>query len=329
MPDPASLGSVVIADDDESIREIVSVTLGDEGFQMLQAKDGAEALRMVSELDPSLLILDVMMPEIDGFEVMEELRGSERFRTLPVIMLSALGDDENIWRGWRSGISWYLTKPFEPDDLASTVHRLLGTTSQRIVGQADSQGPEPIHWQGETHQPDPVVEALLACVKARSPLIAERSERVARMAFDLSRSLKFFPPRVPPPLWIVLFDIGYIGVPDTVLGARRPLSAEEIKVVQGHTSLGTAILARHPDLAAAAEVAGTHHERFDGTGYPLRLAGDEIPLFARVVAVVDAFDAMTHDRPYRQALSPPQAVQRLREGAGTQFDPDIVDVLES
>lgn len=322
-------GRILVVDDEEGIRHIVRFTLRDEGFAVFEAANGEEALGVVEEVCPDLIVLDVMMPGIDGYTVMERLRSSNLHRGLPVIMLSALTEDDQVWKGWRSGVDWYLTKPFDPNDLAAAVHRLLGTTPPPRDEQpvARAQG-FLVAGQGTAPQEgDPVVDCLLACIRAHSPSRAARSERVARLAFDLGRSLEWVLATPPAPHWMVLFDIGYLGVPADILGAPQSLTSEEMEVVRGHSMMGARILSHHPDFSRAAEVAATHHERFDGTGYPFGLAGVEIPLLGRVMAVADAFDAMTHDRPFRAAKTSAEAVAELRKGAGTQFDPDVIEML--
>jgi putative two-component system response regulator len=307
----------VVADDEESIRFIVADSLSAEGFEVFEAVDGEDAIEVIEKAEPHLIVLDLMMPRLDGYGVMEEVR---RVRPdLPVLMLSALSRDEPVWKAWQSGIDWYMTKPFDLDELVKAAHRLLGT----IPGEPGERAPIAI----EPPVGDPAELAanlLVACLRARSPAIAERSERVARMAVDMMAQLKLSIPEPAHLSQIVLFDLGYVGVPDEVLGAGRSLSPEELRLVRSHALLGESIMTGHPDLSLAASLAATHHEWFDGSGYPNGLAGEQIPIISRVLAVADAFDAMTHPRPFRETLDAHEAMRRLSLGAGKQFDPEIL-----
>lgn len=305
---------VLIVDDNQPNRELLEAYLEGEGYTVFQAANGQEALRFVSEHRPDLVLLDVMMPGLSGYEVCRAIKEDRATRLTPVILLTALNSLEDRLTGLEAGADEFLAKPCNRLELFTRIRTL--TRVKRLNDRLESA--------------ENVLLAFARAIEAKDPYTEGHVERVSRMARSLGESLGLSRRELDELVMAgVLHDVGKIGVREAVLLKPGPLTVEEQREVERHCVLGEEIC--QPLRSAAGLLAGIrhHHERVDGAGYPDGLAGEAIPVAARVLAIVDSFDAMTSDRPYRVAMPVEKAIGILRDGAGKQWDASMVDLFVS
>jgi response regulator RpfG family c-di-GMP phosphodiesterase len=326
-----------VVDDDESICELVRETLGLEGIEVSEAHHVIEAERLVGERLPDAIVLDVGLPGIDGLFYCERLRENERTRTVPVIVIS--GSAEARERAEAVGATAFLRKPLDLLELLTLLERSLGVTPLgHVAGEAaSSEGGDLERLIEFGHRRQEVLDeahrrtlmALCAAIDSRDVGSSGHSDRVS--AFGMRLALEVEPALIDDPSleWgFLLHDIGMIGVSDAILLKPGGLDDAERLQMRRHPVLGQQLLAGGPLLQGeGARVIRSHHERWDGTGYPDRLAGLDIPAGARIFAVVDALDAMTDGRAYRKAISWDAALGELEGSGGSQFDPDVIHGL--
>jgi putative two-component system response regulator len=309
---PRPMPVVLVVDDAPANRELLKACLGDIDCDVRTAEDGETAIHMVREAAPDLVLLDVQMPGMNGYEVCERIRELDRGRLIPVVMVTALDRSADRVRALASGADDFLTKPVDRIELVARVRSALEKKSihDRLEGA------------------ERVIFALAAAVEAKDPYTEAHTQRVAEWSRRIGIRLGL-PEDELESLYRggIIHDIGKIGVPDHILLKPGELDVEETTRMHLHPIIGENIVAPLQTSGDLLPMIRHHHEAFDGTGYPDRLAGEAIPLHARIVSVCDAFDALTSDRPYRRKQSREQAVAVLRRGAGHQWDPRIVDLV--
>ena len=300
----------MVIEDDPSIRVLLSTLLEREGYLVVTAADGEAGLRSVAEHDPDLVILDIGLPRIDGLEVTRRLRANRSTRTLPVILLTARTSIDDMVAGLDAGADDFIGKPFRRPELLARLRSAL-RMRQAILGMETAQS---------------VVAALANAVEAKDLVTEEHCERLAMVVTRLAERVALpVEEREAIAYGALLHDVGKIGVPEAILSKPGPLSTEEWTVLRRHPEIGERICRPLGLSAEFVPIVRHHHERWDGAGYPDGLRGAAIPLGARIVGLADAFDAMTHDRPYRRAFSVAHALAELRRESGRQFDPDLVE----
>jgi putative nucleotidyltransferase with HDIG domain len=330
--------SVLVVDDEPAVGELLCRFLGREGFVSRSAADARAALRVAERAAFDLVISDIAMPERDGLWLLKELKA--RRPDLPVLMLTGLSTVQAAVECLRIGADDYLRKPVNMKELLSASHRALekyrlmreNREYQRELEQRVSERTARLNQAlGEIEQTyQTTLEALAAALDARERETGCHSERVMRFTLLLARKLG-----VPDSelrgiaRGALLHDIGKIGVPDSILLKPAKLTEEEWVEMRKHPELGFQILKGIPFLEDARQIVLSHQERWDGTGYPRGLRGEEIPLGARIFAVVDTLDAMTSDRCYRKALPFSAAREEMIRCSGTQFDPRVVEAFLS
>ena len=434
--------TILIVDDEPIGREIMARLLDKQGYELLLASNGTEALVQVKKLIPDLILLDVMMPEMDGFEVCERLRKDPLLAEVPVIMVTALDDRASRLRGIKVGADDFISKPFDRLELRARVRtitqlnryrRLLEERSklerlielspdgilvvnedrvillhnpamQQMVGAKEMVGldvlnfvaPEeinhcfhflrtlikgdtqsarfetifmrlngtcfpveanvgPITWEGEpavqiivrditlrkqaeealrnAHSElerayDATIEGWSRVLDLRDKETQGHSVRVTEMTLRVARKLGMSEEEfVHVRRGALLHDIGKMGIPDNILLKPGPLTDEEWQIMRLHPTYAYHMLSPIPYLKAALDIPYNHHEKWDGTGYPRGLKGNEIPLAARIFAIVDVWDALRSDRPYRKAWSKQKVCQHISSLSGIHFDPKLVDVF--
>lgn len=302
---------VLVVDDDPLNVEVLAAYLEDEGYEVTHAYSGAEALEAVGTTRPDLIFLDAMMPGMDGFEITRRLKTSPDTRFIPVVMVTALSALEDRVYGIEVGADDFLSKPANRQELITRARSLLRV--KRYVDELESA--------------ERVIMTLSKAIEARDGYTEQHTERVTMRAVALGECIGL-PESTLRQLYQggMLHDVGKIGVPEAVLGKPGRLTDEEFAVMRQHPVLGVEICRplRSSLIAQALPVIRHHHERVDSKGYPDSLGGEEIPLVARITAISDAYDAMTSDRPYRRGMAPSRALEILREGAGTQWDRELV-----
>ncbi len=303
--------SVLVVDDDPLNVDMLSGYLEEEGYRVASAFGGPEALERIAASPLDLIFLDAMMPGMDGFTVCAQLKGAPDTRLIPVVMVTALSALEDRVRGIEAGADDFLSKPVNRLELLTRARSLLRT--KRYVDELESA--------------EHVILALSKAIEVRDGYTEEHTERVTQRAVALGERIG-----LPEPTLRVLHqggllhDVGKIGIPEAILGKPGRLTEEEFALMRRHPIIGVEICRplRSSLVAQAIPIIRHHHERIDGKGYPDGLAGEDIPLIARITAISDAYDAMTSDRPYRRGMLPSRALEVLREGAGTQWDRELV-----
>ena len=336
MPADPVLGMRILVVDDEPLNvELLAAILGDAGFTDVETTTNpAQALKNCALWTPDLLLLDLHMPGTDGFEVMDTLGPAIRTDAgPPVLVLTADITQTTRHRALRAGARDFLSKPFDHEEVLLRVRNLLTVRScERKVTEYNER------LEGAVLERTRELEASRLEVLDRLALVAEfrdddtnrHAQRVGRSATAIAAALEL-PTGLQQLLGpaAALHDIGKIAIPDSILRKPGPLTRDEFAEMQTHTTIGAQMLAgsSFPVLQLAASIALTHHERFDGAGYPGGVAGEEIPIEGRIAAVADVFDALTSDRVYRPAFERTAALEMMREQSGTQFDPVVLEAL--
>jgi putative two-component system response regulator len=302
---------ILVADDDPWITSLLSEILVAEGHAVVVAHDGRTALDQVTRSRPDLVLLDIDMPVLDGYEVCRQLKGDPATRHIPIVMVTAQADLQTRIEACELGADDFLTKPFLHTEVLTRCRSMLRLKS--LIDERDS---------AET-----VVFALARTVEAKSPYTHGHSERVRDYALELAGQVN-----LPRDQWVtlgkgaLLHDIGKLSIPDALLDKPAALTAAEYEIVKDHTRQGARIVEPLQSLQAAVPLIRCHHERLDGRGYPDGLTGDDIPPIVRILSVADVFDSLASERPYRPAMSPDKCLQIMRENAaGGGLDPDLVE----
>jgi putative two-component system response regulator len=293
-------GKVLVVDDLPKNVEILRRALEARGYEVRGAEDGPGALAAVAEHGPDIVLLDVVMPGMDGFEVCRRIKSNPATRLTPVVLVTGLGDREDRIKGIEAGADDFLTKPPVLAELTARVRSLV-----RLKRYTD-----------ELESVESMVVSLAMTIEARDAYTEGHCERLARFATALGERLGLADHDLAA-LYRggYLHDVGKVAVPDAVLLKQGPLSAEERRVMQRHPVVGDRLCAGLRSLQRVRPIVRHHHERLDGSGYPDGLAGDAIPLAAQIIAVVDIFDAVTTRRPYRRTLAPAEAGEQLGDEA--------------
>jgi putative two-component system response regulator len=339
---PTTGADILIVDDNIANLRVLSDMLNEHGYRTRQARSGAAALRAANNQPPDLILLDIMMPELDGYEVCDRLKSSETLMDIPVIFLSALGDTNDKVRAFSVGAADYVTKPFQFDEVGARVQTHLRMRRLQIATEKYNRELQTLVQQ----QVKEIADSQMATIFALAKLAESRDDETGRhlehvqslcglLAASLSGLDKYA--QVIDETYIgnvahaaPLHDIGKVGIPDCILLKPGALTPEEFDVMKRHTVLGAQTLqavqteyAHNAFIEMGVHVARSHHERWDGAGYPDGLAGDDIPLCARIVAVVDVYDAARSRRCYKGALPHEDVCEIILGEAGRQFDPDV------
>lgn len=306
-------GRVLIADDMVSVLTLFEKLLSIEGYEVSTATNGVDALAAVQRNRPDVVILDVAMPGMDGLDVCRRLKADPELRLTPVILVTGLSEVSDRIRGIEAGADEFLSKPVHPHELRARVAAL--TRMKALIDELDSA--------------EAAFMTLALTIEARDPNTNGHCERLATRAVLLGQALGL-PDEDLAALKRggYLHDVGKIGVPDAVLLKAGPLTADEFAIMKTHTDIGDALCAPLRSLRAVRPIVKCHHERLDGSGYPQGLRGDDVPLLAHLVGIVDVYDALTSKRPYRAALSDDVARRHLlEEVAAGRFSSDYVEAF--
>ncbi|MBV9608084.1 MAG: response regulator [Acidobacteria bacterium] len=330
---------ILVVDDEDAIRSVMSSMLTTAGYCCTALPSGTEALRVLnSGSEFELMLSDLMMAEMDGIALLE--RAKERFPDMPVVMVTAVHDVSVALEAIRNGAYDYLLKPFEREQLLNAVRRALENRRLRLENrkyqlELESKVQKRTAQLKKTMEDlersyDVTLEALGDALDLKDAETEGHSKRVTAFTIAIARAMGLADDEVRViARGAFLHDIGKMAIPDAVLRKPGPLDPEEVQLMREHCYRGYQIVRKIPFLAEASEIIYSHQERFDGTGYPRGLKGDEIPLGARIFAVADTLDAITSDRPYRAAQSLEAAKKEIARWSGRQFDPVIVSVFMS
>jgi putative two-component system response regulator len=303
-----------VADDQLPNRELLYELLSAQGFKVVMAPDGAEALKQVANEPVDLVLLDVMMPHLNGFEVCEKIKSSPDTYLIPVILITALSEKQDRIEGIKAGADDFLTRPVDRTELLARVRSLL-----KLKQRTD-----------ELERAETVLFTLARSIEGKDPYTHGHCERLAEYSATLATHLGLPEEQVIALRRAgVVHDIGKIAVPDSILLKPSKLTREEWKLVQEHPIVGERICEPLKSFRLVLPVIRHHHEKFNGSGYPDGLAGENIPITARVLQIVDVYDALTTIRPYKPAFSSSDALQTMKEEvAKGWWDPDIFDQFE-
>jgi putative two-component system response regulator len=333
MPDwPLDEASILVIDDQESNLHILERMCRGAGYERIRTiSDPRQALEAFEEAKPDLVLLDLVMPHLDGFEVMAQIRARvQREEYLPILVLTTDVSPESRQKALSIGAKDFVNKPFDRGEVELRIRNLLET---RFVYRELRRNNENLEIMVRQRTSDleearlEILERLAVAAEYRDDTTGQHTRRVGRVSALISRALGLtkdeveLMERAAP-----LHDVGKIGVPDQILLKGGRLTPEEFSLMKTHTTIGAKILgdSRNRLLQFAEEIALYHHEHWDGTGYTPGLAGESIPLSARIVAIADVYDSLTHERPYKRAWSKDEAVTEIKAGTGSHFDPDVV-----
>ncbi|MCM1213601.1 MAG: response regulator [Lachnospiraceae bacterium] len=325
-----SLPHILIVDDSAMNLQIAEKMLGG-GFQVSSVDSGEKALEFLKSQIPDLILLDVHMPEMDGFAVMERIREDDACRAVPVIFLTADDDRDTEIRGFQAGALDFITKPFVADIMIQRVSRILQL--DRLQKHLQQEVEKQTHVAEERRKKVErlslqVMKTLAATIDAKDNYTNGHSARVAEYSREIARRSGRSEQEQEDIYYAgLLHDIGKIGIPEEIINKTSRLTDEEYEVIKSHPVIGGNILKNISELADISIGAKWHHERYDGRGYPDRLRGEDIPEVARIIGVADAYDAMTSKRSYRDVM-PQEAVRaEIEKGRGSQFDPYYADIM--
>jgi len=305
----SEVARILVVDDDPGAVGFFKEALHSAGYDVATAGSGPEALDLVREHDFDLVLLDIFMPEMDGYEVLKRIKDEKKAGFIPVILVTGLGDINDKIKGLEAGADDFLNKPV-------MLAELLARTKSLVQLK---------HLNDHLENTENVLFTIARTVEAKDPSTEGHLKRMADYASGLARHIGLSHEMTVAMSYAgILHDIGKIGVSDRILLKPAPLTPEEFKEMRQHVLIGENIVKPLRFSAHIAPAVRSHHERWDGNGYPDGLKGENIPLEARIVAVADAYDSMTSDRPYRPSVPPEEAKELLREGMGTQWDPALV-----
>jgi putative two-component system response regulator len=308
-------GPILVVDDEPINLSAMRAVLADE-FRLVFATHGEAALAAVRKHQPSLILLDIEMPGMDGYEVCRQLKREESTEQIPVIFVTGLGDVGNEAEGFAAGAVDYITKPVSPPIVQARVRTHMSLVSAKTLERSYHDAIGMLGEAGHFNDEDTGVHIWR---------MAAYSAHLAKVAGWDAAACSLL--RLAAPM----HDTGKIGIPDSILKKPGKLDADEWVTMRTHTTIGHGILARSqaPVFQLAAEVALRHHEKWDGSGYPGGLVGTDIPESARIVALADVFDALAMKRPYKEAWPIEQVVQTILAGRGQHFEPRLVDLFQA
>lgn len=331
---------ILVVDDEERLRRVLEVRLQAMGHEVIMAVDGEDALVKVAQSSPDLILLDVMMPKLDGFATSRRLKDSPKTNHIPIVMVTALNEVQDRVRALEAGADDFMTKPVDPSELRARVKTLL-----KVKAYNDHM----LHYQQELEsevakKTEALRQALHKAQVATFDTIYRLSraaehkdedtgahiQRVSHYAAAVARRLGQPDSFIESLLCAVpMHDVGKIGIPDRILLKPGPLDPDEWRIMRMHAGMGASILSGSDSelLQMAETIALTHHEKWDGTGYPRGMRGEAIPLVGRITAIADVFDALCSKRPYKDPFPVEKALDIIRSETGKHFDPAVVEAF--
>jgi putative two-component system response regulator len=307
-------GSILVADDQDSNRELLKELLAPQGYTVIVVSDGEAAVAALAQTPIDLVLLDVMMPRMSGFEVCERIKSNPDTYLVPVILITALSDKQDRLEGIKAGADDFLTRPVDRTELLARVRSLL-----KLKQRTD-----------ELERAESVLFTLARSIEGKDPYTHGHCERLSEYSARLGEHLGLLEDQIVALRRAgVVHDVGKIAVPDAILLKPSSLTPEEWRLIKEHPVVGERICAPLKSFRFVLPIIRHHHEKFDGSGYPDGLRGEEIPVTARALQIVDVYDALTTDRPYKRAFSITDALQTMKqEVAKGWWDPRVFDEFE-
>jgi putative two-component system response regulator len=311
---PSVTGTILVADDQVANRELLDEFLSAQGFTVITAADGASALETLAHHPIDLVLLDVMMPKLNGFEVCERIKNSGETDLIPVVLITALSDKDDRLKGISVGADDFLTRPVDLSELLARARSLL-----KLKYRTD-----------ELERAESVLFSLARSIESKDPYTHGHCERLSDYAVSLGQRVGLSPEEITALRRAgVVHDIGKVAVPDAILLKPGRLSEDEWKVIRQHPIVGERICEPLKSFRLVLPIIRHHHEKYNGMGYPDGLRGEAIPTGARILQIVDVFDALTTERPYKRGFSIDEAVAVMQEEvAKGWWDPKIFEQFE-
>ena len=332
--------TVLLCDDELMNRKVASKILHKEGFEIIEAQNGQEAIEILKRQTVDLILMDLMMPVMDGYEATRIIKEDDELSTIPLIIISALSDRNAILKCLEIGADEYLTKPFDLTDFRLRINNaikmgvyqnMLKDHKRLLEAQVKEKTKDLQNALIEVQNSEKDIISILGkTAEYRDNETSAHTLRVGEMAASMAQKFGWSDERVElMRLAAPMHDIGKVGIEDHILLKPGKLNEEEFSRMKEHVNIGNAILSQKktPLLKLAAEIALTHHEKYDGGGYPGGLRGDDIPLSGAIVAVVDVFDALLSERHYKKAFSLEKTLDIISSDSGSHFHPSVVDVF--
>jgi len=291
-------GTILIVDDDAAYRKLMVGLLRAQGFEVVTASDGEDALTEFARHEPDLVLLDVDMPRLNGFEVCRKLKQKPESRLTPVVLVTGLAATEDRIRGLEAGADDFLSKPVDRNELLARVRSLLNLKS----------------YTDELERAESVVFALARSIEGKDPYTEGHCERLAEYSSRLGKRIGLPSELITALRWGgIVHDIGKVAVPEAILLKPGPLTQEEWVIMRNHPVIGERICSPLRSFRYVLPIIRHHHERFNGSGYPDGLEGEKIPVTARVLQLADVYDALTTERPYKRALTQDEAMATMEQ----------------
>ncbi|MDD3476442.1 MAG: response regulator [Sulfurimonas sp.] len=336
------MNTVLLCDDELMNRKVASKILIKEGFNVIEAQNGKEAIDILNNSRVDLILMDLMMPVMDGYEATSIIKNDDRFLAIPLIIVSALSDKEAITKGLKLGANEYLTKPYDIIEFILRVKNAIKLGAYQNMLKDHKKILE-IEVSKKTKE---LQDALLEVQKSERDIISilgktaefrdnetsAHTLRVGEMSALIAKKFGWSDEDVELiRLAAPMHDMGKVGISDNILLKTGKLDDEEFEIMKQHSIIGYSILSQKetPLLKLAAEIALTHHEKYNAKGYPNAIGGDDIPLSGAIVAVVDVFDALLSERPYKKAFTLEKTLEIIQSESGSHFHPKVVELFMS
>ena len=340
------MDSILIVDDNPENLKVLSNMLEKEGYDTRVAMDGEKALESIQAEAPDLVLLDIQMPKMDGYQVCHNLKSTEKYKMIPIIFISALNEVYDKVKAFQVGGVDYITKPFQFEEVSARVNTHLKIDHLQKELEKHNRNLKQIVKEQVKEISDAQLSTIMALIKISEDRDYHTGQHLERtrnycktVAVELMKNGTY--PNIVNEEFIeiisqasTLHDLGKVGIPDSILLKPGKLTPEEFETMKTHTSTGAntllSVIEKYPKnefLKMGFEIAGFHHEKWDGTGYPDGLLGKAIPLSARIMALADVYDALRSERVYKKAFSHDKSKNILVEGKSSHFDPLLIDVF--
>lgn len=325
------MSRILVVDDDAMNLRMAEIILVKHGYEVIKAQSGVQCLEYLKQDLVDLVLLDVHMPQMNGFEVLKELKANELLAEIPVIFLTADSDKKVEIRGLKEGASDFITKPFIAEVMLQRVKTEIEFThlQKYLKEEVEKQTKKAEERRQKLERLTSQIMLTLAnTIDAKDKYTNGHSIRVAQYAKEIAKRYGKTEKEQEEIYFIgLLHDIGKIGIPNAIINKSSKLSDEEYNLIKAHPQIGANILKNMTEIEGVSIGAHWHHERYDGKGYPDGLKGEEIPEIARIISVADVYDTMTSKRSYRDVLPQHIAREEIEKGKGTQFDPYFAEIM--
>ncbi|MEI6291155.1 MAG: HD domain-containing phosphohydrolase [Chloroflexota bacterium] len=317
---------ILVVDDESIARITIDALLSSSNYEMFFAENGEDGITIASEIKPDIILLDVMMPGMNGFETCKKIRSMSMLAEVPILLVTALDDRESRMAGLQAGADDFITKPYDIFELQVRIQNMTRLNRYRLLTEQRLEM-ENLHNEVVIAY-DKTIEGWSRALDLRDKETEGHTQRVSELTQKLARTMGLDDENlVHIKRGALLHDVGKLGIPDAILLKPQQLSPEEWVIMRKHPVYAYEWLSAIDYLKNALDIPYCHHEKWDGSGYPRGLKGEEIPLAARIFSVIDVWDALTSDRPYRRAMSKEDARKYIIDNSGTQFDPIAVEAF--